>query len=129
VQAKQSILDVKIKTANHAKNMNADCRRENPLARNRKLKFNQSQIMANGRYKVEYAETALENLRSLPKREADQILRKVLRLEHGLHGNIKRLQNADAGFRLRMGDYRVLFDVIGDRIVIQKVGNRKDVYD
>jgi mRNA interferase RelE/StbE len=58
-----------------------------------------------------------------------QILRKVLRLEHGLHGNIKRLQNADAAFRLRMGDYRVLFDVIGDRIVIQKVGNRKDVYD
>ncbi len=46
--------------------------------------------MANGGYKVEYAETALENLRVLPKREADQILRKVLRLEHGLHGNIKR---------------------------------------
>jgi mRNA-degrading endonuclease RelE of RelBE toxin-antitoxin system len=58
--------------------------------------------MANGRYKAEYAETALENLRSLPKREADQILRKVLRLEHGLHGNIKRLQNADAGFQRRI---------------------------
>jgi mRNA interferase RelE/StbE len=85
--------------------------------------------VANGRYKVEYAESALENLRLLPKREADQILRKVLRLEHGLHGNIKRLQNADAAFRLRMGDYRVLFDVIVDRIVIQKIGNRKDVYD
>ena len=85
--------------------------------------------MANVRYKVEYATSALENLRSLPKREADQILRKVLRLEHGLHGNIKRLQNADAAFRLRMGDYRILFDVIGDRIVIQKVGNQKNVYD
>ena len=85
--------------------------------------------MANGRYKIDYAESALDDLRALPKREADQILRKVLRLEHGLHGNIKRLQNADAGFRLRMGDYRVLFDVTGDRIVIQKVGNRKDVYD
>ena len=85
--------------------------------------------MANVRYKVEYATSALENLRSLPKREANQILRKVLRLEHGLHGNIRRLQNADAAFRLRMGDYRILFDVIGDRIVIQKVGNRKNVYD
>ena len=85
--------------------------------------------MANRRYKVEYATSALENLRSLPKRKAGQILRKVLRLEHGLHGNIKRLQNADAAFRLRMGDYRILFDVIGDRIVIQRVGNRKDVYD
>jgi mRNA-degrading endonuclease RelE of RelBE toxin-antitoxin system/mRNA-degrading endonuclease toxin of MazEF toxin-antitoxin module len=65
--------------------------------------------MAHRRYKVEYAASALENLRSLPKREADQILRKVLRLEHGLHGNIKRLQKADAAFRLRVGDYRILF--------------------
>ena len=85
--------------------------------------------MANGRYKIEYAASALENLRALPKREADQILRKILRLEHGLHGNIKRLQNADAGFRLRMGDYRILFDVVDGKILVQKVGNRKDVYD
>ena len=69
--------------------------------------------MANQRYQIEYAESALDDLRSLPKREADQILRKILRLEQGLHGNIKRLQNADVGFRLRMGDYRVLFDVVG----------------
>jgi mRNA interferase RelE/StbE len=85
--------------------------------------------MANVRYKIEYATSALESLRSIPKREADQILRKVLRLQYGLHGNIKRLQNADIAFRLRMGDYRILFDVIGDRIVIQKVGNRKEIYD
>jgi mRNA interferase RelE/StbE len=85
--------------------------------------------VATQRYHIEYASSAINDLRSLPKREADQILRKVLRLENGLHGNIKRLQNADVGFRLRMGDYRVLFDVIGDRILVQKVGNRKDVYE
>jgi mRNA interferase RelE/StbE len=81
------------------------------------------------RYRIEYAPSAIDDLRSLPKREADQILRKVLRLENGLHGNIERLQNADVGFRLRMGDYRVLFDVVGDKILVQKVGNRKDVYE
>ena len=85
--------------------------------------------MATQRHHIKYEASALDDLRSLPKREADQILRKVLRLEHGLHGNIKRLQNADVGFRLRMGDYRVLFDVIGDTILVQKVGNRKDVYE
>ena len=85
--------------------------------------------MATQRYRIEYAPSAIDDLRSLPKREADQILRKVLRLENGLQGNIKRLQNADVGFRLRMGDYRVLFDVIGDKILVQKVGNRKDVYE
>jgi mRNA interferase RelE/StbE len=85
--------------------------------------------MAAQRYRIEIADSALEDLRSIPKREAEQILRKVQRLKSGLHGNIKRLQNADIGFRLRMGDYRVLFDVIGDRILVQKVGNRKDVYE
>jgi len=85
--------------------------------------------VATQRYRIEFATSALEDLRSIPQREADQILRKVQRLENGLHGNIKRLQNADVGFRLRMGDYRVLFDVIGDKILVQKVGNRKDVYE
>ena len=85
--------------------------------------------MANQRYRIEYADSALDDLRSLPKREAEQILRKVRRLENGLHGNIKRLQNADVGFRLRMGDYRVLFDVVGDKIMIQSVGHRKDIYE
>ena len=32
-------------------------------------------------------------------------------------------------YRLRMGDYRVLFDVEGGVIVIRRIGNRKDVYD
>ena len=36
---------------------------------------------------------------------------------------------ANSVYRLRMGDYRVLFDVRGDIILIQKVGHRKDVYD
>ena len=85
--------------------------------------------MAIQRYHIKYAPSAIDDLRSLPKREADQILRKVQRLETGLHGNIKRLQNADVGFRLRMGDYRILFDVVGDTIMVQKVGNRKDVYE
>jgi mRNA interferase RelE/StbE len=85
--------------------------------------------VATQRYRIEYAPSAIDDLRSLPKREAEQILRKVQRLEAGLQGNIKRLQNADVAFRLRMGDYRVLFDVVGDKILIQNVGHRKDVYE
>ena len=81
------------------------------------------------RYRIEFADSIPEDLRTLPKKEAGQVLRKIARLENGLHGNIKRLQNSDIGYRLRLGDYRILFDVEGDVIVIQKIGNRKDVYD
>ena len=81
------------------------------------------------RFTVRFTQLALSNLAVLPKRGAGQLVRKIARLETGLHGNIKRLQGGDAGYRLRMGDYRVLFDVRADIILIQKVGNRKDVYD
>lgn len=33
-----------------------------------------------------------------------EILRKIERLQHGLHGDIKRLREAEAAYRLRMGD-------------------------
>jgi mRNA interferase RelE/StbE len=81
------------------------------------------------RYTVRYTELSLKNLGEIPKREASQLIRKIARLEGGLHGNIKRLQGADIGYRLRMGDYRVLFDVKDAIILIQKIGHRKDVYD
>ena len=81
------------------------------------------------RYQIEYGDSALNDLDDLPVRECAQIIRKIERLEHGLHGNIKHLHNAEAAYRLRMGDYRILFDVAGDVIVIRRIGNRKDVYD
>lgn len=81
------------------------------------------------KYSIQLTELALENLESISKRQATQILNKIARLEHDLHGDIKRLQNADYGYRLRMGDYRVLFDVHGDQILIQRIGNRRDIYE
>jgi len=58
-----------------------------------------------------------------------QVLRKIERLRNGLHGNIKRLHEAEAAYRPRMGDFRILFDVEGHPIVIRRIGNRKDIYD
>jgi mRNA-degrading endonuclease RelE of RelBE toxin-antitoxin system len=30
---------------------------------------------------------------------------------------------------LRSGDYRILFDIVGDRIVIQRIKKRGEAYD
>jgi mRNA interferase RelE/StbE len=81
------------------------------------------------RYEVEYGPSALDDLDRLPARERAQILRKIDRLEHGLHGDTKHLHQAEAAYRLRIGGYRILFDVEGTIIVIRRIGNRKDVYD
>ena len=80
-------------------------------------------------YQIEYGASALDDLDGLPDRERAQVLRKIERLKFGLQGNIKRLREAEATYRLRMGDYRVLFDVDDNVIIIRRIGNLKDVYD
>lgn len=42
-------------------------------------------------------------------------------------GDIKKLQGAD-GYRLRVGNFRVLFDVNGIIIDIVEIGNRGQIY-
>jgi len=76
-----------------------------------------------------YTEVALEDLRRIPKRFAAQIVAKISRLEHGLRGNIKRLTNFDCDYRLRCGDYRVVFDVEGDEVLVHRVLHRREAYD
>jgi mRNA interferase RelE/StbE len=85
--------------------------------------------MADRRYRIEYGRSALSDLDSLAPKIRKQVLRKIERLESGLHGDIKRLRGSDIAYRLRMGDYRVLFDVDGDVIIVRRIGDRKGVYD
>ncbi len=46
-----------------------------------------------------------------------------------MHGDIKRLTAYDYDYRLRAGDHRILFDVVGTKIIIQRILNRKEAYD
>jgi len=78
---------------------------------------------------IRYTETALADLSGLPVRVAGQVMRKIDRLQHGLHGDIKRLTAFDCDYRLRSGNYRILFDVEGDAIIIHRILDRKEAYD
>jgi len=42
---------------------------------------------------------------------------------------VKKLKGFKRKYRLRAGDYRVLFELEGTTVVIYDVGNRKDVYE
>jgi mRNA interferase RelE/StbE len=43
-------------------------------------------------------------------------------------GDVKRLKGR-AGARLRVGDWRVVFYVEGDSIIVAAVGHRREIYD
>ena len=78
---------------------------------------------------IVYTQLAVDDLRRIPKRYARQIVAKISRLEHGLHGDVKRLTSFDIDYRLRSGDYRVLFDVEGQTIIVHRVLHRREAYD
>lgn len=80
-------------------------------------------------HSIHYTQTALADLETIPPRAAAQIMRKIDRLQGGLLGDMKRLTNYDYDYRLRSGDYRILFDVSDDQIIIQCIRNRKNAYD
>ena len=77
---------------------------------------------------LHYTEGALDDLRGIAPRHSNQIMRKLERLRGGLVGDIKALTNAETGYRLRSGDYRVLFDCDGKTVLVRRIKNRRDAY-
>lgn len=81
------------------------------------------------RYRVEIAAKAHKDLRGLDREEARRVLRKLLQLEADLGGDIVRLTEFRPEFRLRVGDYRVLFDLDGDMVIVRRVLHRSKAYE
>jgi len=80
------------------------------------------------KYLIEFRPRAAKDLRSLEKKIAERVLRAVRTLENDLSGDVKRLKDFDPAFRLRIGEYRVLFDVEGDHILIYRIKHRSEVH-
>ena len=80
------------------------------------------------RYEVEFKPRALKDLRQVPAADAARILERIDQLRDGLAGDVKRLTKLARDYRLRVGDYRVLFDVEGGRAVVWRVLHRRDAY-
>jgi mRNA interferase RelE/StbE len=80
-------------------------------------------------FKIIYDEKARADLDNLQPKNALQIVRKIRHLENGLHGDIKKLKGHDIAYRLRMGNFRILFDVDDDTITVRKIKDRKEAYD
>ena len=66
---------------------------------------------------------------ALEKRNARQVKNAVERFAETGTGKVKKLQGIEPPeFRLRVGDFRVRFQVDGDTLRILRVLNRKDAY-
>ena len=79
-------------------------------------------------YSIEIARRARKDLKKLDAKTADRILVKIAEMESDLSGDVKRLTDFEPEYRLRVGDFRVLFDVERDQIIVRRIKNRKEAY-
>src|SRR3954470_14130423 len=81
------------------------------------------------RYGVEFLPDATKALGKMSPNVARRILDKIERMRDGLAGDVKRLTDFTPEYRLRGGDWRILFEVEGLTIVVYAIVHRSKAYD
>lgn len=72
---------------------------------------------------------ALKDLKQLHKVSQILIIERLKKLETGSPAtSIERLAGYKNAFRVRVGNYRVVYRIIGRKIYVVLIGHRKDVY-
>ena len=80
-------------------------------------------------YEIELKPRATKDLRKISKEQASRIADALEDVADGMKGDVKRLTNFTPEYRLRVGDYRVLFEIEDNsRIVVYRVRHRREAY-
>lgn len=82
-------------------------------------------------YKIEWKRSALKEIRQIPKENASRIFKAVDELAANPFPNkVKKLADSERGFRIRVGDYRVIYNIFSQILIIEivRVKHRKEVY-
>ena len=80
-------------------------------------------------YGLVYSESAKRELKKLPRPIQEQIIAKLERARIRPEHFFERLVGLDS-YKLRVGQYRIIADILQDRLVILviEVGHRRNIY-
>ena len=82
-------------------------------------------------YQIKWKASATKELRKLPRQVIPPILAAINDLSNNPfpHG-MRKMVDSEQSYRIRVGDYRVIYDVIKNELIIQilRVRHRKDAY-
>ena len=81
-------------------------------------------------YFIQIEENAKNFLKKLNQKEKEMILNKIYSIRENPFRFLKKLQGEKL-WRLRIADYRAVVDVIvsANKIIVLRIGHRKNVYD
>jgi len=81
------------------------------------------------KYRLIYTRKAEKDIEKLPRETKSRIGKKLKELSANPIENSEKLSDSKLGsYRFRIGNYRIIFDLLGAEIVILRVGHRKDIY-
>jgi mRNA interferase RelE/StbE len=83
------------------------------------------------RYTVEVTPAAGRQIRKLGRTAQERVLARIEKLEEDPRPHdASKLQTPEELYRIRVSDYRIVYQVEDDRLIvlIVRVGNRKEVY-
>jgi mRNA interferase RelE/StbE len=82
-------------------------------------------------YRVEFTSAAARQVKKLPRPARDRLLASIESLSNDPRppGSTK-LVGEETAWRLRIGDYRVVYDIVDDvlTVLIVRVGHRGEIY-
>ena len=72
---------------------------------------------------------AIKDLKNLNETTQKQIKEKLKVYSSNPYQYAKKLTDPIIGeYRFRIGDYRVIFDISGNNIIVLRIGHRKNIY-
>ncbi len=80
------------------------------------------------KYQVELKPRAERDLKALSAGERERVVERLRWLEDNLRGDVKRLTQHFPEYRMRAGDWRALFDVVGNRVIVYRILHRREAY-
>jgi len=79
--------------------------------------------------KINIRKSAIKDLKKINHKNREKIHLRIFELKNFPNvSNMKKLTNFEPAYRCRIGDYRILFDVLEDAIEIGRILHRKDSY-
>ncbi len=81
-------------------------------------------------YEIIFSDKALKQLKKMERNVQERIIAALERIRIRPEAYVTKLVG-DPGYRLRVGDYRVIIDIENKElhILVLKVGHRKKIYD
>jgi mRNA interferase RelE/StbE len=80
-------------------------------------------------YNIVYKRSVERDLKKLSKAEARRVLNQIEEELPKKADTYPVLKGPFAGLRrYRVGDYRVIYAILGDEVVVLRIGHRKEVY-